>query len=109
MGLAPGFAGPLGDGGAFLGGHLGAADAVVGEAEGGHSRRVVEVAAVEDHRLAEQAGHHLEVGVAELVPLGGDRQGVGLLEGAVGAVAVGQLVAVDLSDVGQGLGIVDPD
>ena len=53
--------------------------------------------------------HHLEVGVAELVPLGDDRQGVGPLQGAVGPVAVDELVAVDGPDVGHRLGVVDAD
>ena len=87
----------------------GPADPVVGEAQRGHPRGVVDVAAVEDDRLAHQAAHDLEVGVAELVPLGDDGQGVGLLEGAVGAVAVGQPVAVDRADVGQRLGVVDAE
>ena len=47
--------------------------------------------------LTHQPEHDLEVGVAELVPLGHDRQRVGLFEGAVGAVAVDQAVAVDLA------------
>ena len=61
----------------------GAADAVEDEAQGCHSRGVVQVAAVEDHRGAfSRRAHHLEVGVAELAPLGGDRQGVGLFKGS---------------------------
>ena len=55
--------------------HAARADAVVGEAQRRHPRGVVQVAAVEDDRLAQQAGHDLEVGVAELVPLGDDRPG----------------------------------
>ncbi len=87
----------------------GAADAVVGEAQGGHAGGFVEVAAVEDDGVVEEAAHDFEVGVSELVPLGGDGEGVGAFEAAVGAVAVGQAVAVEVADVGGGFGVVDAD
>ena len=67
------------------------------------------VAAVEDDGVAHQARHHHEVGIAELIPLGDDRQGVGLFERAVGAVAIHELVTVDLANVRNGFGVVHAD
>ena len=48
-----------------------------------HLLRVVDVAAVEDDRLPHQLLHAREVGLAELVPLGDDRQRVGALQRVV--------------------------
>src|SRR5947209_1662011 len=60
-----------------------AADGVVGEAVAAHRFRVVQVAAVEDDRFGHQPAHHLEVRMAEVLPLGHDGQAVGPLQGAV--------------------------
>src|SRR5262249_12877272 len=51
--------------------------------------------------------HHFEIGVAEFLPFGDEDQAVGAFEGAVGAIAISQLVVVNLADVGDGLGIVN--
>src|SRR5262245_1582918 len=84
-----------------------ATNGVIAEAKASQRLRVVEVATIEDDRLAQQATHHLEVGVAELLPLGDDCQSVGPLQRSVGPITVDEAVAVDRADVGQRLGIVD--
>src|SRR5262245_62835939 len=53
------------------------ADPVVGEPVPFHRLRFVQVPPVENDRLVEQSPHHLEVRVAELLPLGDDRESVG--------------------------------
>ena len=58
---------------------LAAADGVVGEAEAGHHGRVVEIAAVEDQRRLQHLAQALEVGAAELLPLGDDGERIGTL------------------------------
>ena len=45
---------------------------MIGHAECGHLRRIVEISAVEYHRLAQCADDRLEVRAAELLPLGAD-------------------------------------
>ena len=50
---------------------------MVREAERRHLLRLVDVAAVEDDRRLEQLLHALEVGPAELVPLGHEDECVG--------------------------------
>src|SRR5271157_2103134 len=66
----------------------GPAHAMIGKPQRGHPREIENVAAIEDDWLAEQPDHDLEIGVAELVPLGGDHQRIGLLERSVGTVAI---------------------
>ena len=69
--------------------HRGAAPiGIVGEAELAHLVRLVDVAAVEDHRLLHQRLHALEVRPAELVPLGDEQQRVGALERVVVAAVI---------------------
>ena len=86
----------------------GPAHAMIGKPQGGHPRQIENVAAIENDRLAQQPDHDLEIGIAELVPLGGDHQRIGLLECSVGTVAIRQSFAVDRADVGQRLGVMNP-
>ena len=72
-----------------------------------HRLRLIQVPPVEDNRFAQEAFHHLEVRTAEFLPLGDDGQAVGAFQGALGTVAIGQLVAVFLLHIGQRLRIVD--
>src|SRR5690606_34765205 len=58
-----------------------AADAVVDEAVFFHGFGAVEVSAVEDDGAVHQFADLVEVGVAELVPVGADDQAVGAFEG----------------------------
>ena len=44
------------------------------------SGRLEDVAAIEDHRAAHQRAHRLEVGAAELLPLGDDHERIGAFE-----------------------------
>ena len=57
-----------------------APDRKVFDARLAQARRVEEIAAVEDHRLLERRADALEVGAAELLPLGDDDQRVGAFE-----------------------------
>src|SRR6266567_6931192 len=54
-----------------------AADAPVSETKAAHDHRVVDVAAVDNHRPPHRGLHASEVEVAELVPLGDHDHGVG--------------------------------
>src|SRR5688572_9441966 len=65
-----------------------AADAVVGEAQAFERLAAVDVAAVEDHGGLELALHGLEIGPAELVPLGDQDQAVGAHERVHGLLDV---------------------
>src|SRR4051794_15255513 len=65
-------------------------DSVGGKAEAGDGLGLADVAAAEEDRPAEQAAHHLEVGVAEPRPLGDDGQPVGPLQGPGGPAAGGE-------------------
>ena len=68
---------------------------MVGKAKGGHTCGIVEVPAVEDDGVLQEASHHVEIGRSELVPLGDDRQCIGLFQGTVGTVAVGEPILVN--------------
>src|SRR5947207_727046 len=69
------------------------ADAVVVEAELLHLRRLVQVAAVEDDLAFHERLHAVEVGLAEGLPLGEDRERVGPVERVVLVLAVGDPVS----------------
>ena len=57
-------------------------DGVIRKAGRRHCFRLVQISAVEDHRRSQQPAHDLEIRVAELLPLGDDRQPVGSFERA---------------------------
>src|SRR3989304_2511704 len=65
-----------------------AADRVILEAQPPHAVGLVEVPAVEDHGAPHERAQALEVQELELVPLGDEREGGGLLGGLVGRGAV---------------------
>src|SRR5437867_10974868 len=86
-----------------------APDGEVGEAVLAHDLGLVEVAAVEDDRAAEEPLHAREVRPAELVPLGHDEERVGAGEGLVVDAMVGDALAEDLARLVQRLGVVAGD
>src|SRR5437764_6198221 len=79
------------------GAHRRAPDREVGEAVLAHDLGLVEVAAVEDDRAAEEPLHAREVRPAELVPLGHDEERVGADEGLVVDAMAGDARAEDLA------------
>src|SRR5713226_6938217 len=68
-------------------------DRVVAEVERFHQFRIIQVPAVEYHRLFQFRPDALEVGMPELVPLSQDQQRVGVLEGLVVGFVVGDAIA----------------
>src|SRR3989304_7266208 len=82
-----------------------APDRMVEEAAFPDLHWVVDVAPVEDHRLAHQGLHQLEVGLAELVPLGDDDQRVRPLEGSIGGFGVPEAVPAFRLHVPHRLGV----
>ena len=70
-------------------------DGVVGEPLSLHLLRAVDVPPVEDHRRLHQLAHALEVGLAELVPLGGNHERVGPLQGAIALIGQSDFLAED--------------
>ena len=85
------------------------AHAGIGEADFGHVRRFVQIAAVDDDGPVHEALEDIGVRVAKFLPFGGYGQGVGSFRGAVGAVAIGQPVAEHPFYVFHGLGIEHAD
>src|SRR5947209_5089916 len=56
------------------------ADGIIAEAKAGRCLGIIQVAPIENHALAHQAAHYLEIGIAELLPLRDDRQPVSIFE-----------------------------
>src|SRR5207253_10616593 len=75
-------------------------DAVINEAVPLHGLRLKQVAAIEDHALAEQAAHDLEVGIPKLLPFRDNRQPVRPLQCSIGPIAVGQMIAIPSARIG---------
>ncbi|KAG1270686.1 hypothetical protein G6F66_013757 [Rhizopus arrhizus] len=70
------------------------ADAVVGQACRFHFSRVIQVAPVEHRRVLQLLAQLLEIGAAELLPLGHHHQRVGPLQRVIGTAAEHQVVAL---------------
>src|SRR5476649_2189145 len=88
---------------------LAAADGIVGKPEAGHHARIVEVAAVKDHRRRQKLLQPLEVGTPEFLPFRNDGQGVGSSGRLVGALANNEIgtLPVDADGFVQGDRVVD--
>src|SRR5579871_35169 len=84
------------------------ADGLVNETIPDQGFWLIDVAAIKDDCFAHQPPHQFKIRMAELLPLGDNRQAVGSFESAVGPVAVNQPVAINGPHIGQRLGIVDP-
>src|ERR1700744_85791 len=66
---------------------------------------IEQVTAVEDD-LVLQGGNYLQkVGSSEFVPLRGDDQGIGAIEGFILIFGIGDLVADELTDIVHGFGV----
>src|SRR5512145_428422 len=61
---------------------------VVGKTQFAHIVRVVNVSAVEYHRLGQQVFHSFEVGAAKFVPLGQDEQRRGAMQRIIVPVSI---------------------
>ena len=83
--------------------------ATVGEAQFTHALRVVDVAAIHQHRLAHQLLDMLHVQLLELVPFGYQHQRIGSLGYLVGIVAVRDAVAQDTPRILHRLRVVGFD
>src|SRR5678815_4404995 len=77
----------------------------VREAERLHLRGLVDVSAVEDHRLLEESLHALEIGPPELVPLRDQHERVGSLERVVVDLVIADAVAEQLPRLAHRLGV----
>ena len=68
----------------------------------GHVRRIVEIAAIEDHRRFEKPAHHLKIRIAKLLPLRHDPHSPSAPSAApYETIAVNELITILRSDIRQ--------
>ena len=79
---------------------------MIGEAGRADVRRFVDIPPVKDHRRFHAPLHHLEIRVLELLPFGHDHYRLDAIQGVVGAVGIGQPMAVVRANVFERFGIM---
>ena len=86
--------------------HRLAANRMIRESALLHHCRIVQIAAIEDHRRSHPFLHFIEVGGSELRPFRKDRQRVGIVQSVHWLLVHDDFVAVQRGDVLHGFGIV---